>query len=454
MGEVYEGCHTLTGKRVAIKCIAEPLVARGDAVERLAQEARGSGRVRHPNVVDVYDFILEGATAFLVMEYLDGETLTCALERGDLPPFRLVQLILAAMRGVAEAHRQGVIHRDIKPDNIFLAKLRDTELPIPKVLDFGICKLRAAQPSSLSLTASGHLMGTPLYMSLEQLESRNDLDGRVDVYAFGVTLYQALTGKLPFCGNTLPELIVRITSEQPIAPHILNAQIPRPLSLLVLWALKQQRDERIASLEAFVGELEPFTTENGYRNELAADHDEADLEPVAAPSVEPVRSARTKTAPSSPRVLGLRFTALVAPAAALLAFWLHSRLAPRFEAGDPRRSPGDVVSTQADRSAPGPSSNVTHAPLQTAAPLDASRPLALDPPREPPIATPVVHRSARTAMVRKKALVLDGGASPASAEGPSAEHNEAPAEPTPASNTTGRSEYLGTRGRPMTRDQF
>jgi serine/threonine protein kinase len=274
MGEVYEAENSDTQKRVAIKCISGHVAARRDAIDRLAQEARGSGLVRHPNVVDVYDLIREDGAAYLVMEYLEGESFAEALKRGDLSPCRIVQIMLAAMRGAAEAHRKGVIHRDIKPDNIFLARVNDTPLPVPKVLDFGICKLRAVQPTDLSLTRSGHLMGTPLYMSIEQLEGRADIDGRVDVYAFGVTLYFALTGAMPYQGNTLPELIVNITTSRPSPPDVLCAAIPKTLGQLILWAIEQKRERRLDSLDAFVCELEPFVTERGFQREFEASEDD------------------------------------------------------------------------------------------------------------------------------------------------------------------------------------
>jgi eukaryotic-like serine/threonine-protein kinase len=187
MGVVLEAENTQTGKRVAIKWLRAALASQPDAVERFLREARASARVRHPNVVDVYDVVQEADSAFLVMELLEGELLTAVLERGGIPAHELIALLLDAMRGVAAAHKQGVIHRDIKPDNIFLEFESDRGRRTPKVLDFGISKLSAGEP--LSLTQAGVTLGTPLYMSLEQLRGADDIDERTDVYAFGVILY-------------------------------------------------------------------------------------------------------------------------------------------------------------------------------------------------------------------------------------------------------------------------
>jgi serine/threonine-protein kinase len=280
MGVVLEAENTLTGKRVAIKWMRAALASKPEAVERFMREARASARVRHPNVVDVYDVVHEGDTAFLVMELLEGEPLTAVLERGGMPAHQLIALLLDAMRGVAAAHKQGVIHRDIKPDNIFLAQETDRAHHTPKVLDFGISKLSGVE--ALSLTQTGAAVGTPMYMSFEQLCGAKDIDARTDVYAFGVILYEALTGRPPFAAETFTELIIKITNSRPTPPRSLRADIPRSLDTLIQSAMAKERDERLPSLDVLIGELERFATAEAFRAQMTADH--ALLPRVVSPS--------------------------------------------------------------------------------------------------------------------------------------------------------------------------
>jgi serine/threonine protein kinase len=269
MGVVLEAENTLTGKRVAIKWMRAALASKPEAVERFLREARASARVRHPNVVDVYDVVHEAGSAFLVMELLEGEPLTAVLERGGMPAPELISLLLDAMRGVAAAHKQGVIHRDIKPDNIFLAQETDRARCTAKVLDFGISKLSDSE--GLSLTQTGTALGTPLYMSFEQLCGARDIDARTDVYAFGVILYEALTGRPPFEAETFTELIIKITNTRPTPPKALRADIPRSLDALIQSAMAKERSERVPSLEALIRELEPFATTETFRAQMTAD---------------------------------------------------------------------------------------------------------------------------------------------------------------------------------------
>jgi len=301
MGVVLEAEHMVSGKRVAVKWMRPELASRPEAVERFLREARASARVRHPNVVDVYDVVHEGQAAFLVMELLEGEPLTAVLERGGMPAHELIALLLEAMRGVAAAHREGVIHRDIKPDNIFLARETDRSLRTPKVLDFGISKLSGGE--GLALTQTGATLGTPLYMSFEQLCGVRDIDARTDVYAFGVILYEALTGRPPYEAETFPELIVKIANTQPKPPKALRSDIPRTLDRLIQAAMAKERDQRLPSLEVMIRDLEPFATAELFRVQMTADG--AALPRVVSPSQQPAAvepalllSERTETGPA------------------------------------------------------------------------------------------------------------------------------------------------------------
>ncbi len=258
MGAVYEAEHVGTGKHVAIKWLHPHVMENRLAIERLMREAQASARVRHINVVDVYDVEREGDALFLVMELLDGEPLTNMLERGGVPFHIVLGLIAQAMRGVAEAHRQGIVHRDIKPDNIFLSYQHDRAQPLAKVLDFGISKLDVPQ-GGLSLTQTGSALGTPLYMSYEQLAGLRDVDARSDIYAFGVIMYEALTGMLPYSAENFAELAAKVITTDPPTPRQLRPEIPEALDQLITWAMRKRREERPANLGVLLEALQPFT---------------------------------------------------------------------------------------------------------------------------------------------------------------------------------------------------
>ena len=261
------------------------------AVERLVREAQASARVRHSNVVDIYDVERDGDTLFLVMEYLEGEPLAAVLERGTLPLDELLALIVDAMRGVHEAHRQGVIHRDIKPDNIFLAYEPDRALPIAKVLDFGISKLET--PTGMSLTQTGSALGTPLYMSYEQLAGMRDVDARSDVYAFGVILYEALTGTLPYSADNFAELAARVITTEPPTVRQLRPDLPEALDDVVMQAIRKRREERTPNLSVMIDALTPFIAHTEYRTTPAAGYRTA---PAAAQTRFDARSSLPSSA--------------------------------------------------------------------------------------------------------------------------------------------------------------
>lgn len=268
MGVVVEAENVVTGKRVAIKWMHPEVAARPEAAERFLREARASARVRHPNVVDVYDAVHEDDACFLVMELLEGEPLSLMLERGGMPVHEVIALLLDAMRGVVAAHKQGVIHRDIKPDNIFLATESDRAPAVPKVLDFGISKVIGAE--LMSLTRTGATMGTPMYMSYEQLCGVKDIDVRTDVYAFGVVLYEALTGRPPFEAANLPQLVAKMTHTQPATPRALRPDIPDRLDRVIQRAMSKERESRFSSLGELIEQLEPFASPHAFHQQLTA----------------------------------------------------------------------------------------------------------------------------------------------------------------------------------------
>ncbi|MDB4986826.1 MAG: serine/threonine protein kinase, partial [Myxococcaceae bacterium] len=296
MGAVYEAEQLATGKRVAIKWLHPHVLESRSAVERLVREAQASARVRHSNVVDVYDVEREGETLFLVMEYLEGETLATLLERGGVPFHEVLAMIVQAMRGVAEAHRQGIVHRDIKPDNIFLAHQNDQAEPIAKVLDFGISKLD--QPGGLSLTQTGSALGTPLYMSYEQLSGSRDVDARSDIYAFGVILYESLTGMLPYSAENFAELAAKVITSEPPSPRSLRPDIPERLEQIVIWAMKKRREDRPPNLGVLIEALLPYTVAPQGRVSLSARASTSSMPPASLPPT----SAASPSMPAPPKL--------------------------------------------------------------------------------------------------------------------------------------------------------
>jgi eukaryotic-like serine/threonine-protein kinase len=273
MGVVFEAVHLHTDRRVAVKWLHERIAAHPDARARMIREARATGRVTHPNVVSIHDVVDEDDCLFLVMELLEGETLEDALSRGDVPIERAIRWLLAAMRGAAEAHRAGVIHRDINPGNIFLARHPDAAELVPKLVDFGISKLDAQdQPE---LTQLGTALGTPHYTSFEQLCNAGDVDARADVYSFAVVLYRIVTGRRPFEGASFSEIAAKIGTSAAPAPHHFRADLPAPLVALIERGMARDRDRRTPDLDTFLAALTPYSHASAFAPPARADEAEA-----------------------------------------------------------------------------------------------------------------------------------------------------------------------------------
>ncbi len=255
MGTVYLAEHVLIHKPVAIKVLSATHSTKKAEVERFLREARAASRIRHENIVDITDFgnSREGLT-FLVMEYLEGEDLSTTSDRdGAMPWRRAVKIILQIAAALEAAHAQGVIHRDMKPENCFRVR-RGNDPDFIKVLDFGIAKIideihDESQPSS---TNSG-LLGTPEYVAPELVRGLKP-DARVDIYAVGVIFYRLLTGKLPFQGETFMATLTAHLMTEPTPPTQVApaARIPPSLEKVVLHALAKDRDQRFATISDFI----------------------------------------------------------------------------------------------------------------------------------------------------------------------------------------------------------
>jgi eukaryotic-like serine/threonine-protein kinase len=251
MGFVFAARHLTTGRPVAIKW----MLRKGDLDQqkkRFVREARAAGRIRHPNVIDIYDVVSDENSTYLVIELLDGESLRTRLGRGRLDVEEAVNLAISLLEGLYEAHRQGVIHRDLKPENVFLC----TSPQRTKILDFGISVLSEALPTSDSnLTKTGYFVGTPIYTPLERLREKQPFDHRVDLYSVGVILYEVLTGTLPFSGRTPSELAYQLAVSAPRPPRAARPDLPPALEEVVLKALAREPNERFADAREFIAAL-------------------------------------------------------------------------------------------------------------------------------------------------------------------------------------------------------
>ncbi len=208
MAGVYRAEHRVLNKRVALKVMAASLHASAEARQRFLREARAVAAITHPNVVSISDAGVMDSRPYLVMELLEGEDLEQHLERrGPFSGQALVALALPIVAALAAAHDAGVIHRDLKPGNIFLARTPDGQL-VPKLLDFGISKFASASgPAHAAMTAFDQLMGSPLYLPPESLQGSRELTARSDQYSLGVVLYECITGQSPFFREGLVPLL-------------------------------------------------------------------------------------------------------------------------------------------------------------------------------------------------------------------------------------------------------
>jgi serine/threonine-protein kinase len=254
MGVVMAATHIHLHQPVAIKILHAEAASNPDVVERFVREARASAQLRSEHVCRVSDVgAMEDGSPYLVMELLEGQDLASLVTQyGPVPIPTLVDYLLQACLGVAEAHVIGVVHRDLKPANLFLTR-RSDGTGIVKVLDFGIAKAQA--DTSFHLTQTTTVLGSPGYMSPEQLRSSRDVDVRSDIWALGVVVYELVSGRRPFDGNSITELALKVAMDPP-AP--LPSNLPRGFADVINRCLEKEPDRRFSNVAAFASALAPF----------------------------------------------------------------------------------------------------------------------------------------------------------------------------------------------------
>jgi serine/threonine-protein kinase len=419
MGQVYLAEHVKMGRKSALKVMHPSMKADVDAISRFNREAANASRIAHPNVASVYDF---GETSegiiYLAMEFVDGPPLTSVIEQqGALPPKRAADIVRQAADALAVAHDMGIVHRDLKPDNIMLARTRDGG-DLVKVVDFGIAK--AAGNEAQKVTKTGLVVGTPEYMSPEQL-SGDKLDGRSDIYSLGLVAYNMLTGKLPFPSDSAQEsMIMRLTDRpKPLAEMKPDRAWPADVQAVMDKALEREVAKRYQTATEFgmalykaidrmpetiaselgtavigaVAAADAATTQIPATRVSSASPSAspaASMGGVAAPAALPPHSAAAPIAPAKRSKVPI----MAAVAAAVVVFGVVA--AKMAGGGAPKPSDAAAVTTQGSAlpavpdSTPATSSATSAEAPVTTAPRQASTPVP-DPMRKssapPPLAT-------------------------------------------------------------------
>ncbi len=275
MARVYEARHVrLSNKRFAVKVLLPSHAQSNEVVVRFQREAEAASGIAHPNVVDVYDVHrTAGGLPYLVCEYLDGVDLSTLLHRRQrLDVLLAVNIVRQVCRALSAAHDKGIVHRDMKPENVFL--VGDPDLPVVKVIDFGISKVDGL--GGASLTKTGMVMGTPGYMPPEQARGAR-VDHRADVYGVGAILYHALTGQMPFDYEDVGEALSAVLTTDPPRPRSLVPDLPPALELVIERSMAKEPADRYSSMDELDAELEPFGAEARASSVLPA-------EPTGTPS--------------------------------------------------------------------------------------------------------------------------------------------------------------------------
>ncbi len=258
MGTVYSAAQVEVDERVAVKVLLESATENEEMVARFVNEAKAAMRIKSEHICKVMDFGRhEGETPYMVMEYLEGKDLGQIVTEGGTTQDQAIDWFIQAVDGVGRAHALGIVHRDLKPSNLFLAQLSPTE-SIIKVLDFGISK--TTDHGHVSLTATRATLGSPLYMSPEQLRSSKNVDSRADIWSLGVILFELLTGRTPFIGETVGEVFANVIEAKPVPLRQHLPSAAPELEQIILRCLEKKPENRFQSAAELGEALLPWGT--------------------------------------------------------------------------------------------------------------------------------------------------------------------------------------------------
>jgi len=309
MGSVYRAEHIIMKKEVAVKMTHAASELNPNAIARFEREAFASGKVDHPNIVTASDFgQLEDGRRYMVLELLEGDELAELLERErKLPPARVVHILRHVLKGLGAAHEAGIVHRDIKPDNVILVE-RDGDEDFAKIVDFGLAKLSGEaeeEEGGEKLTAAGITFGTPTYMSPEQAFG-SDVDSRSDLYSAAIMAYEMLTGEAPFGGGDSLEILSKHATRDvpPMIEKDPTLVIPPGLEATLCRALAKKREDRFKTAQEFIAALDALQLDSVAPSanalpRLGTEPTAAALTPMARPAQAPQTAGFTALAPNS-----------------------------------------------------------------------------------------------------------------------------------------------------------
>ncbi len=260
MGAVFEGDNVRIHRKVAIKVLHAAVAARKDLVDRFEREAQAAGRIGSKHIVEVLDLgELPDGSRYLVMEYLQGASLTAKMTQcGRMLPQYVLPLLRQLLVGLGAAHDAGIVHRDLKPDNVYLVPEGAGQRDFVKILDFGVSKFSPLSGEEARMTKTGAVMGTPYYMSPEQAKGARDLDARSDLFAVGVILYEAVTGTVPFDGETFNELMFKIALQDPPPPETIVPGLHPGIGRMIRKAMARDPAQRFQNAAAFCAAIDEW----------------------------------------------------------------------------------------------------------------------------------------------------------------------------------------------------
>jgi serine/threonine protein kinase len=262
MGAVFEGENLRIRRKVAIKMLHGSVSSQPDVIARFEREAQAAALVGSDHICEVLDLgMLPDQTRYMVMEYLDGDTLSGLIKKaGRLAPLQSIPILLQILDALGAAHAAGIIHRDLKPDNVFILPLKGGVQNFVKILDFGVSKFSQLGGEAMNVTRAGAVVGTPYYMSPEQARGSSAIDNRTDVYAIGVLLYQATTGQVPYQAETFNELLFKIVLEVAPPPQTYVPNLDPEFAAIIQRAMAREPAERYQSCQQFHAALVQYQT--------------------------------------------------------------------------------------------------------------------------------------------------------------------------------------------------